>query len=65
MPFRPLKICVSISYLAPRLLHTSNIVFKKYFPLVVLAPRCKILATDLNKKTENFCYEQKHVRVLI
>ena len=32
VPFRPLKICVSISYLAPRLLHTSNIIFKKYFP---------------------------------
>jgi len=28
-------------------------------------PCCEILATDLNKKTENFCYEQKHVRVLI
>jgi len=34
----PFKICALISCLAPRLLHTSNIVFKKCFPLVVFVP---------------------------
>jgi len=32
VPFPPFKICVPISYFPSRLLHTSNILFKKCFP---------------------------------
>ena len=55
-----------ISCLAPRLLHTSNIAFKKCWPPCGFCPPCcKILATDLNKNPENLCYEHKHMSVLI
>jgi len=64
--FSPFKICVHNSYLAPRLLHTSNIAFQNVCPLVVFGPPCcQILATGLNKNPENLCYEQTHISVLV
>jgi len=48
VPCPPFQICVPISCLVPRLLHTSNIVFENVPPLWLLVPCWEILATGLS-----------------